>query len=78
MSLSDTSRQLVWIKALLSELGVKMGPIPLCGDNQGSIFMASNPVQEHRIRAHVAQTVVMLVRISCKKAVRVGKAHVDP
>ena len=28
--------------------------------------------------AHVAQTVVMLVRISCKKAVRVGKAHVDP
>ena len=29
-------------------------------------------------RAHVAQTVVMLVRISCKKAVRVGKAHVDP
>ena len=50
MSLSDTSRQLVWIKALLSELGVKMGPIPLCGDNQGSIFMASNPVQEHRIK----------------------------
>ena len=29
-------------------------------------------------RAHVAQTVVMLVRVSCKKAVRVGKAHVDP
>ena len=50
MSLSDTSRQLVWIKALLSELGVNMGPIPLCGDNQGSIFMASNPVQERRIK----------------------------
>ena len=31
-----------------------------------------------QIGAHVAQTVVMLVRISCKKAVRVGKAHVDP
>ena len=50
MSLSDTSRQLVWIKALLSELGVNLGPIPLCGDNQGSIFMASNPVQERRIK----------------------------
>lgn len=50
MSLSDTSRQLVWIKALLSELDINMGPIPLCGDNQGSIFMASNPVQERRIK----------------------------
>ena len=50
MSLSDTSRQLVWIKALLSELGVNLGPIPLCGDNQGSIFMASNPVQERQIK----------------------------
>jgi transposase InsO family protein len=50
MSLSDTSRQLVWIKALLSELDIDMGPVPLCGDNQGSIFMASNPVQERRIK----------------------------
>ena len=25
-------------------------PIPLCGDNQGSIFLASNPVQEKRIK----------------------------
>ena len=63
MSLSDTSRQLVWIKALLTELDIHMGPIPLCGDNQGSIFMASNPVQEHRIkhidiRYHYIQGVV--------------------
>ena len=50
MSLSDTSRQLVWIKSLLSELGIDLGPIPLCRDNQGSIFMASNPVQERRIK----------------------------
>ncbi len=50
MSLSDTSRQIVWIKALLSELSINLGPIPLCGDNQGSIFMASNPVQECRIK----------------------------
>ena len=50
MSLSDTSRQLVWIKALLTELNIHMSLIPLCGDNQGSIFMASNPVQERRIK----------------------------
>jgi len=50
MSLSDTSRQLVWIKSLFTELGIKLSPIPLCGDNQGSIFMASNPVQEKCIK----------------------------
>ena len=63
MSLPDISRQLVWIKVLLSELGIEMGPIPLCGDNQGSIFMALNPVQECRIkhidiRYHYIQEVV--------------------
>ena len=50
MSLSDTSRQLVWIRTLFKELGINLGPIPLCGDNQGSIFLASNPVQEKRIK----------------------------
>lgn len=50
MSLSDTSRQLVWIRTLFQELGINLGPIPLCGDNQGSIFLASNPVQEKRIK----------------------------
>jgi hypothetical protein len=50
MSLSDTSRQLIWIKNLFSELGVTLSPLPLYGDNQGSIFLASNPVQEKRIK----------------------------
>ena len=46
MLLSDTSRQLIWIKSLMSELGITLAPIPLYGDNQGSIFHSSNPVQE--------------------------------
>ena len=50
MSLSDTSRQVVWICTLFKEIGIDLGPIPLCGDNQGSIFLASNPVQEKRIK----------------------------
>ena len=50
MSLSDTCRQLVWIRSLFEELGIQLNPIPLCGDNQGSIFLASNPVQEKRIK----------------------------
>ena len=44
MLLSDTSRQLIWIKNLLSKLGITLSPILLMGDNQGSIFLASNPV----------------------------------
>jgi len=46
MSLSDTSYQLVWVRNLFSELGIELAPILLFGDNQGSIFITSNPVQE--------------------------------
>ena len=50
MSLSDTSRQLVWMHSFLNELGMTISAIPLCGDNQGAIFNASNPVQERRTK----------------------------
>ncbi len=50
MSLSYTSRQIVWIHSLLEETGHRLKAIPLNGDNQGAIFMASNPVQEQRIK----------------------------
>ena len=50
MLLSDTSRQLLWIKNLFLELGIKLSTLPLFGDNQGSIFLASNPVQEKCIK----------------------------
>jgi len=48
MALSDCSRQAVWMKTVFSELGMPLGTIPICGDNQGSIFISSNPVQEQR------------------------------
>jgi hypothetical protein len=48
MALSDCSRQVVWMHTLMGELGYKLKPIPICGDNQGSIFIASNPVTEKR------------------------------
>src|SRR5271168_2337604 len=50
MALSDCSRQAVWIKSLLSELGINVLPIHINGDNQGSIFIGSNPVQEKRFK----------------------------
>ena len=48
MALSDCSRQVVWMHTLLGELGYHLKPVPICGDNQGSIFITSNPVTEQR------------------------------
>ena len=48
MALSDCARQVTWIQSLLGELGYKLNAILICSDNQGSIFMASNPVTEPR------------------------------
>jgi hypothetical protein len=63
MALSDCSRQAVWIQSLLQELGFKIPTIPICGDNQGSIFIGSNPVQERRskhidIRYHYVRQLI--------------------
>ena len=46
MAISDCSRQAIWIKTLIKELRIKIRSIPIYGDNQGSIFIASNAVQE--------------------------------
>jgi hypothetical protein len=48
MALSDCSRQVVWMHTLMGELGYTLTAVPICGDNQGSIFIASNPVTEKR------------------------------
>ena len=46
MAISDCSQQAIWIKTLIKELGIKIGSILIYGDNQGSIFISSNAVQE--------------------------------
>ena len=46
MFLSDTICQLIWVRNLFSKLGIELASIPLFGDNHGSIFITSNPVQE--------------------------------
>ena len=48
MALSDSSQQLMWIRSVLSEIGIEIRSLPLCGDNQGALFIAQNPVQERR------------------------------
>lgn len=46
MALSDCAWQAAWMRNLLQEINFPVGAIPIYGDNQGSIFLASNPVQE--------------------------------
>jgi len=46
MALSNCAQKVTWIWSLLSELSYKLKAIPICSDNQGSIFMASNPITE--------------------------------
>ena len=64
MALSDASRQCVWIKSLMGEIGYSTNfAVPLAGDNQGSLFMATNPVTEARskhidIRYHYIREVI--------------------
>jgi hypothetical protein len=49
MAISDCARQAIWIRTLLTELGITLKATPVY-DNQGSIFIASNPVQESRLK----------------------------
>ena len=63
MALSNCSRQVVWMHTLLGELSYHLKPIPICGDNQGSIFITSNPVTKKQskhinIRYHYIREVV--------------------
>ena len=50
MAASDCARQAAWMKQLLQEIRIKMTPIPIAMDNQGSIFIAQNPVQNRRTK----------------------------
>ena len=38
------------MRNVFMELGMPLAPIPVYGDNQGSIFIGSNPVQEIRTK----------------------------
>ena len=63
MALSDCSRQVVWVRSMLEELGYNLKPTPISCDNQGAIFVSSNPVTERRskhidIRFHYIRDVI--------------------
>ena len=70
MALSDCSRQVVWVHTLLGELGYTLKPILICGDNQGSIFIASNPVTKKRSK-HIDIRYHYIREVICRKIVEV-------
>ena len=44
--MTETACQIQWIRNLYEEISFILGLLPLCVDNQGTIFLTSNPVQE--------------------------------
>src|SRR5258705_689288 len=69
MAISDTCHQIIWIESLMQELSFPITNIDLCCDNQGAIFLASNPAQEHRskhidIRYHYIRECVEEKKVS--------------
>jgi Reverse transcriptase (RNA-dependent DNA polymerase) len=73
MALSDCSHQVSWICNIFLEIGICLGPILIYADNQGSIFIGSNPVQEihtkhidvkyHYVRECIAVKKIVLYHI---------------
>ena len=48
--MTECAKQIQWICNLFGEIQLPMSRIPLCVDNQGAIFLASNPAQEGRTK----------------------------
>jgi Trm5-related predicted tRNA methylase len=77
--MTEVAKQLSWIQNLLSELRFKLPAIPLLVDNQGTMFLASNPAQEgctkhieipeHYIREYVHDGKIKLYYIPTDKQV---------
>ena len=44
--MTEASKQISWIQNLLSEMKFNIKSIPLLVNNQGAMFLASNPAQE--------------------------------
>lgn len=48
--MTECAKQIQWIRNLFDEIHLPISRIPLCVDNQGAMFLASNPAQEGRTK----------------------------
>src|ERR1700759_2959721 len=73
MALSDTTKQVTWIKSLFGELGFILTEIEVYVDNQGAIFIAQADVTEtrskhidikhHHVREKIKDSTVKLLHV---------------
>lgn len=50
VGMTEAAKQLIWIKSLFKEIRHDLPPFHLYVDNQGAIFLSSNPAQEGRTK----------------------------
>ena len=48
--MTEVAKQLTWVKSLFTEIKINLPSFHLYVDNQGAIFLSSNPVQEGRTK----------------------------
>ena len=48
--MTEVAKQLTWIKSLFTEIKINLPSFHLYVDNQGAIFLSSNPVQEGQMK----------------------------
>ena len=54
--MTKCAKQIQWIWNLFEKIHIPLGHIPMCVDNQGAMFLASNPVQEGCTKhVHISQ-----------------------
>ena len=46
IDMTETAHQIQWIQNLYKKISFILGPLSLCINNQGTIFLASNPAQK--------------------------------
>lgn len=71
VALSQASQECVWLRRLLSDLGMDVTPVVILEDNQGAIAIAKNPVDHSRtkhidIRYHYIRECVQNGQIQVK------------
>ena len=83
MAMTNAANQVAWYQSFLTELGYKVDdPIPLHGDNKGTIDLALNPVtgrqskhiaiRDHVIREYIENGTISLVRTPTAEMVANG------
>ena len=88
-ALADATAEMIWVEALLMELGVKLRQKPtLCCDNLGATFLSVNPVFHartkhieidfHFVRERVARNQLAIWFVSSNDQVADGFTKVLP